>query len=311
MKLLVESHPESTPQRHARCQGHARLVMGLLVCFFLGVGVTALLFSRLARSPDAVRNPVPSGLSDGTRAVLSRLESPVELRWYALLDPATVTPSLKAFAERAEVLLGEYQKEGNGKILLTRHTSSSSGAADKASADGLKPFNLEKGAACFLGIAVVQGGARESLARLLPEWEPALESDLTRAIVRVTTPPPAAPVSAETVKIQADADEQIRRVIPNLASVSVQEGTKVLRKAAMEEFNVAVQAAETKLKEAEEQVLAAQSKSDAEQAAARKNLQQVQADRSEKLKEIAARLQNQIEALQRLKAGEPSSPSAK
>jgi hypothetical protein len=311
MKPFVERHPASTPPRRVCCQGHARLVMGLLVCFFLGVGVTALLFSRLAGSRDAVRNPAPSGLSDETRAVLSRLTSPIELHWYALLDPASVPPSLKTFAERAEMLLGEYQKEANGKIQVTRYSLSVAGAADKAAADGLKPFSLEKGTACFLGIAVVRGTARETLPRLFPEWEPALEYDLTRAIVRVTAPPPVPAVSAETVTIQAAADEQIRRVIPNLASVSVQEGTEVLRKAAMEEFNVAVQAAETKLKEAEEQILAAQSKSDAEQAAARKNLQQVQADRSEKLKEIAARLQNQIEALQRLKATEPSTPSAK
>ena len=283
----------------------------LVICFLLGVCVSAFLFSRMPNSAGDSRKQGHGALSDATRAVLSRLDSPVEIRFYSLLDPASVPVSLNAFADRVDALLSAYQQEGKGRIEVTRYHSSSAGAVDRAASDDLKPFNLEKGTACYLGIAVAQGARRELISQLSPEWEPALEFDLTRAIVRLTAPPPAPPVSEETAKIQAAAAEQVARAIPNLATVSLEEGTALLRQSAMDDLKAAASASESRLQEAQQRVLDAQNKSAAEQQAALKHLQQVQADQTGKIKEIAARLQNQIEALRRLKSNEPPSSSTK
>ena len=69
-----------------------------------------------------------------------------------------------------------------------RHNSQADDSA-RAFADGLKSFNLDKGNACFLGIVVASGTQKELLPQLSPDWEQAVEPDLTRAIARLLDVP--------------------------------------------------------------------------------------------------------------------------
>jgi hypothetical protein len=141
------------------------------------------------------------------------------------------------------------------------------------------------------------------LAQLSPEWEPALESDLSRSIARIIDTKPEVPQSiTSTAPATSAATEEVKRSIPNMASVSLDEGKQLLRAAALKDFKDAAAQMEIQVKEAQRQLTAAQNgKSEAEQQAAMKNLQQVQAEQSEKLKQIAARLQSQLAALEQLK----------
>ena len=104
----------------------------------------------------------------------------------------------------------------------------------------------------------------------------------------------SAPSDAATI-------EEVKRAVPDLASVSVEEGTRILREAALKDFAAAANEMELRQKEAQQRVTGAQGKSEAEQQTARKNLQQVQLEQAEKLKQVAARLQARIIALQQLK----------
>jgi hypothetical protein len=234
--------------------------------------------------------------------VLKRLDAPVEIRFYSVLDPASVPNSLPAFAARVDQLLAEYQQTANGKIVVTRFKSPSNATSTAASADGIRPFNLDKGDACYLGLTVVQKDHKESLPQLFPEWEQALESDLTRAMVRLidmNLPARSATGMSATDKAAA---EEVKQAIPNLASVSLEEGTRILREAALKELKAAANEMETQVKEAQQRLNLAQTgKSEADQQAAMNHLQRVQAEQGEKLKEIAARLKAQTEAWQRLK----------
>jgi hypothetical protein len=267
------------------------------------VGAGAYWYHRTAKSVPA-KGPEDKqviALSDSTKAVLKRLASPVEIRFYSLLDPATVSDSAQAFARRVDQLLSAYQQQAGGKINVTRFDSPSDANAQAAAADGLQPFNRDKGNVCYLGLAVVLSGQKELLPQLAPEWEPAVESDVTRAIVRVIGAQPSA--GSPLVAAQPDTAtlEQVKRAVPDLASVSVEEGTRILREAALKDFAVAADEMELRQKEAQQRVTDAQGKSEAEQQAARKNLQQVQLEQAGKLKQVAARLQAQITALQQLK----------
>ena len=97
--------------------------------------------------------------------------------------------------------------------------------------------------------------------------------------------------------------EEVRRAIPNLDSVSLEAGTRLLREAAVSEFGRAAQEMEARLRQARQNLLQAQSNhAEAQEQAALKQLQQVQAEQADKLKQIAARSQAQIQALTRLKA---------
>ncbi len=111
-----------------------------------------------------------------------------------------------------------------------------------------------------------------------------------------------APRLANTPPANFAAAEEVKRTIPNLASVSMEEGTRILRRAALEDFKATVAAMEIQIAKAQQSLSQAQSGgSEAEQQAAVKQLQQVQSEQTEKLKQIAARSAAQIEALRQLK----------
>ena len=278
-----------------------KTILLVLVFFLVGLAGGAFLYYRATTltKPNEAGAKKSIELSASTKAVLRNLDSPVEIRFYAVLDPATVPESVRAFASRVDALLSAYQQEAAGKISLNREASTS---ASGPAADGIRPFNIEKGDACFLGLVVAQDKRKEVMAQLAPEWEPALESDLSRTIARVGTSPPPAPASAAQAKSDAAALEEVKRALPNFASISLEEGTRILRQAALDEFKAAAQEMESQLKAAQQRLAAAPgSKSEAEQQAAVKELQALQSIQAEKLKEIAARAEAQIQALKQLK----------
>lgn len=286
-------------------QGSARVVLLVLLCFGLGVGVSAYWFARRNAPTDATAAPSSSaGLSGSTLAILDRLNSLIEIRFYSLLDPATVPDSERAFAGRVSQLLAQYEQAAKGHLKITRFDSPSNASANSALTDGLKPFNQDKGDACYLGIAVVHDGKKETLPQLSPDWEPALESDLSRAIVRLNESSMVLQSAAAPPPIDPAAEEEVKRALPNLASVSLDEGTHVLRQAALDELARTAQEMDVQVKAAEQRFADAEkNQSTADQQAARQQIQQLQAEQTQRLKQIIAKSQAQIEVLQRLKAG--------
>jgi len=210
-------------------------------------------------------------------------------------------------------LLSEYQRVAGGRINVVRFNTRSDAGANAAVADGMRAFNRDKGDVCYLGLAVTGNGQKELLPQLAPEWEPALESDLSRAIERVGhSKPPTRPATAVASEPDAAALEDVRRAIPNLASLSVEEGTRILRESALSEFKAAASEMEIQTAEAQQRLGRAQNGgSAADQQAALKQLQQLQAEQTEKLRQIAGRLQTRISALEQLKGAAGQPPAAR
>jgi len=126
----------------------------------------------------------------------------------------------------------------------------------------------------------------------------------TNATVKPLTSPAkaAAPPFASAAAFDAADIEEVRRAVPNFTALSLEEGTRVLRQKALEEFSTVAREMESQVKEAQQRLGEAQrGNSGAEQQAAMKHLQQVQAEQAEKLKAIAARAQARIAALESLK----------
>jgi len=227
----------------------------------------------------------------------------VEIRFYSLLDPSNAPASLQAYAGRVERLLAEYERAASNRVIVKRyHFEPNSSLQNAALADGIKPFDTDKGEGSFFGIAVERNGQKESLPYLSPEWEQALEFDLTRAITRAADPsrgqPALPPVSTDPAAIAA-----VKSAIPNLDSVSLEDGTRILRDAAVQQFAQAAEEMDAQIKQAEQHLAQARaSQSGADQEAAIQQLQQLQAEQSEKLRAIAAQCQAQVEALKRLKS---------
>jgi hypothetical protein len=275
--------------------GSARTFVLVVLFFLLGLGTSKVWFHR---SPKVVTvGKVAVELSPGTRTVLAGLDKPLEIRFYSLLDPNAST-NLRDFSGRVEQLLEAYQQMSNGKITFAIHTNAS---PNTAIADGIKGFDLDKGEGRYLGLALSCAGRKEVLAQLSPDWEAALEADISRAIQRVTEladnnkPKPAPENPAVT--------EEIRRQIPNLNAVSAEEASKILRENSIKQFTAAVGKMNALVQEAQEDLVKAQKQgSAAEQEAAMKRLQAIQTEESQKLKQIAAEAQARMDALMKLKA---------
>ncbi len=271
----------------------------LLAVLVVGLSVGAFWHAR----HNAIQNlgTGRSGLSAGTMTVLKNLGSPAEIHFYSVLDQASVPADTFAFADRINQLLAEYQSAGDGKVSVTRFQKMSD--ANAASAEGLKPFNLDKGDACYLGLSVTCNGQKESFALLSADWEPALEADLSRAITRLSATKSATQNSpAVAAAPDSAAIESVKRALPNLATMSVEEGSQALRATALEDFQKAAAEMEVQVQAARQSLADAQNGgSKADQQAAMKHFQEVQAAQSEKLKAIAAKLQSQINALEQIK----------
>lgn len=304
MKPAVPNNPSSAHLPPAAPSG-VRLVILVPLVFLLGAVLTGLWF-KYGKSTASSLLP-GAQLSGNTLALLRQLNAPVEIRFYSVLPPGSAPESLQAFAGRVGDLLSEFQNANDAKIHVTRTDSATGAGADAATADGIRPFNLDKGDACFLGLTIVSGGQKESLSQLQPEWETALEFDLARAIARVTAaqPPAAAPAAAP---VSPEVTNDVIRLIPDPQATSVEDGTRILREAAFKEFTSAGAETEKQIQAAQQRLAEAQNgPSEAEQQAALKHLQEVQLAQGETYKKLAARLQAELTLFEQMKAAAPGS----
>ena len=99
-------------------------------------------------------------LSDGTKAILRKLDTPVKIRFYATqVENATPeTVYLKTYAQQVDDLLNELRQQSNGKLIVEKYNPQpDSDAEDSAKLDGLEGQPLPPyGENFFLGLAVSQ-----------------------------------------------------------------------------------------------------------------------------------------------------------
>ena len=287
------------PNSRRRQDGSARTFLLATVAFALGAALTTL---WLRSRPKAATQP-PAGveLSDNTKAVLQHLTQPVEIRFYSLLDP-NAPAALRQFSGRVEQLLSIYQQQSTGKLTVGVYDSTTNTTPNAALADGIKGFDLDKGEGSYLGVALSSGGKKDALPQLAPEWESALEADLSRAIARVSQAGLAR--SGPALATRSNIVEEVKQKVPNYQDISLEDGSRILRELSMKEFGASVSEAQTKVQEAQKRLQDAKnSGSTREQEAALKQLQELQNAQSQKLQDIAIKSHQQIEALKQLKKG--------
>ena len=303
MNTLPTKNSEVAERRRPGKPARAWLIFSALVFFLAGAALSAVWFSRGGSHHSDAENPAAAALSGATKAVLQHLDSPVEIRFYSMLDASSVPDSVQAFAGRVDQLLAQYEQAAGGRVRVVRCKFLSNASANAAEGDGIKAFNNDKGDPCFLGIAVVCGGQKESLPQLAPEWEQALEPDVTRAITRAAEARPGAQPLARADTASLDA---VKRAIPNLDAVSLEAGTQILRNASLVQFQQAAEEMQARVKEAEQRFIQAQGdQSEAAQQAAAEELRKIQAEGTRKLQQIAQDSHAQIAALQQLKKTAP------
>lgn len=131
-------------------------------------------------------------LSPGTKKILDKLDTPVEIRFYYSKDNSSMPVPLRTYAQEVEDLLSEYQQAGHGKIEVVKlDPKPDSDAEDSARLDGVQgqttAANLT-GDRIYLGLAVSCLDAKTAISFLSPQRETLLEYDISRAISSVVNP---------------------------------------------------------------------------------------------------------------------------
>src|SRR5580704_18587283 len=131
-------------------------------------------------------------LSPGTKRILDKLDTPVEIRFYYSKDNSSMPVPLRTYAQEIEDLLSEYQQASHGKIQVVKlDPKPDSDAEDSARLDGIQgqtTANNLTGDKIYLGLAVSCLDAKTQIAFLSPERETLLEYDISRAISSVVNP---------------------------------------------------------------------------------------------------------------------------
>lgn len=158
---------------------------GVLLVFVILVAGNFLLSAVPARI-DLTQGDVYT-LSDGTRQVLGKLESPVKIRFYYSQGNSAVPVQLKTFAKRVEDLLAEYKSASKGKLVIEKlNPEPDSDAEDSATLDGVDGQLTNTQEKFYLGLSVSFLDQKVAIPILAPERERLLEYDITRAISQVT-----------------------------------------------------------------------------------------------------------------------------
>src|ERR1017187_206701 len=130
-------------------------------------------------------------LSDGTKAILKKLDTPVKVRFYCT-QSETATPEtvfLKGYARKVEDLLQEYKQIAGKNLIIEKYDpQADSDAEDSARLDGLEPQELPGADRFYLGLAIKCADQVQAIPFLAPNRERLLEYDLDRAIIRVENP---------------------------------------------------------------------------------------------------------------------------
>jgi ABC-type uncharacterized transport system involved in gliding motility auxiliary subunit len=127
-------------------------------------------------------------LSAGTRAILKKLDTPVQARLYVSQKEKDMPVVLKDYAGRVQDLLEEYRQVSGGKIQIAKlDPEPDSDAEDSARLDGLEPQMLQNGGSIYFGL-VLSMLDQKVVVPLALDHERLLEYDLSRAVSLVMNP---------------------------------------------------------------------------------------------------------------------------
>src|ERR1051325_9377473 len=117
-------------------------------------------------------------LSQGTRNILAKLDTPVQIRFYCTRGDNNMPVFLKTYAQRIEDLLGEFRQNSKNRIVVEKlNPLPDTDAEDSANIDGVEGQMTQSGEKIYMGIAVSCLNEKFSLPFLSPEKEKLLEYD--------------------------------------------------------------------------------------------------------------------------------------
>jgi ABC-type uncharacterized transport system involved in gliding motility auxiliary subunit len=158
-----------------------------VVAMFLIIVIVNALASTLRTRVDLTAEHAYT-LSNGTRSILAKLDTPIQIRFYCTRGDNRMPVFLKTYAQRVEDLLGEYRQASKGQIEIQKlDPVPDSEAEDSAKLDGIEGQARMDGEPIYLGLSISMLDQKQALPFLAPDRERLLEYDISRAISRVTS----------------------------------------------------------------------------------------------------------------------------
>ncbi len=157
--------------------------IGVVVMFVVIVAIN--LIANAAKGRLDLTSEKLYTLSPGTKAILKKLDTPVEVRFYFSQSEARVPSDIRNYATQVEDLLEEFREISGGKIRIRKiDPKPDTEAEEMAQADGLEgqptgPLSPEN---YFFGLVISLDPEKAAIPFLQPQRERLLEYDLARAI---------------------------------------------------------------------------------------------------------------------------------
>jgi len=139
------------------------------------------------RGADFTENKVHT-LSAGTRAILTELDTPVVIRYYASRSTDYMPEELKLHMRRVDDLLKEYSSISKGKLRIDNlDPQPDTDAEDSANLDGINGQRMED-QNLFFGLAISCLDKTSVIPFIDPRDETMLEYHISKAVAEVSTP---------------------------------------------------------------------------------------------------------------------------
>ena len=163
--------------------------LAVLALILVIVGATNYILSALSARVDLTAEQLYT-LSPGSRAVLAKLDQKVTLKFFFSESAKDMPSSLKTYAEQVRDLLGEYERAGNGNVVIeTYDPKQDSDEEEWAVKYGVEPQQANPfGAPIYFGLVVTCGTQEQTIPGFDPRMESTLENEITRHITRVAWP---------------------------------------------------------------------------------------------------------------------------
>jgi hypothetical protein len=125
--------------------------LGVLIMLMIVVAVNFM--SSLVRYRADLTEEKLYTLSDGTKAILSKLDGKLKIRFYCTQNDPAMPVAWANYAQRIEDLLAEYKKVSGGKIEIEKlNPQPDTDAEEFASLDGVEPRQVSLSDSVYLGL---------------------------------------------------------------------------------------------------------------------------------------------------------------
>ncbi|MFA5264289.1 MAG: GldG family protein [Opitutaceae bacterium] len=156
-----------------------------IALLFAGLVLANYLASSLPLRLDATADKIYT-LSDGTRALLGKIEEPITLDFYFSKEAKGLPVSYKNYAARVQEMLRQYVRASKGRLVLqVIDPRPDTPEEERATAAGLQPQLLQTGEQFSFGLVAIQADKQTILASFNPQRESFLEYDLSQLIYSV------------------------------------------------------------------------------------------------------------------------------